>query len=254
MTNSSTVEKSETSWKALYRVGGIAILIAVIFFRRNLGTELTTFKGFGIFTVPETAPTSALDWFTLLQNDKFIGLALFDVADLINYALVGLFFLALYGALRQTNKGAMVAATAFGLIGVGVYLASNQAFSMLVLSEHYAAATTDAQRSTFLAAGEALLAIHNPSTIYHGTGIYASLFLVPLAGLIISIVMLRSDVFSKATAIVGILANGIVLGYFIALVFAPALIWIPPTVSAPFRVIWYIMIAIKLFKLGKDGK
>jgi hypothetical protein len=72
--------------------------------------------------------------------------------------------------------------------------------------------------------------------------------------LIISIVMLRSNVFSTATAILGILANGIALCYFIALAFAPALAWLPPPISAPFRLIWYILIAAQLLKLGRMEK
>ena len=97
----------------------------------------------------------------------------------------------------------------------------------------------------FLAAGEALLA--------NGTGIYLSLLLVLLSGLLISIVMLRSTVFSKATAYTGLLANVFALGYFVALVFAPALVWLPPSISAPFRLIWYILIAVRLFKLASSG-
>lgn len=54
---------------------------------------------------------------------------------------------------------------------------------------------------------EALLAINDPGAIYQGTGIHTSLLLVTLAGLIISLVMLRSSIFGKITAYVGILAN-----------------------------------------------
>ena len=147
----------------------------------------------------------------------------------------------------------MAIATVVGFVGIAVYFASNQAFSMLSLSDQYAAATTDAQRSLFLSAGEALLAINNPGAIYQGTGIYVSWFLIPLAGLIISIVMLRSSVFSKATAYVGILANGFRLSHFIALAFAPALIAFPTSISAPFRVTWLVLIALGLFRLG-SGK
>ena len=67
-----------------------------------------------------------------------------------------------------------------------------------------------------------MLAVNNPDSIYQGAGIYVSLFLVLFAGLIISAVMLRSGLFSKATALVGILANGIGLCYFLTLVFLPA--------------------------------
>jgi hypothetical protein len=74
-----------------------------------------------------------------------------------------------------------------------------------------------------LVSRKALLEINNPGVIYQGTSIYLSLFLVLLAGLIISIVMLRSNIFSKATAFVGVLANCIVMSYFIALAFAPVI-------------------------------
>lgn len=251
MTNQAThVETADSDWKGLYRVGGTAALIAVVFFRRNFGAELMGFRGFGIVAVPATLPSSAFDWFTLLQGNQLLGLALLNLVDLVNYALVGLIFLALYGALQRANKSAMVIATTFGLAGIAVYFASNQAFAMLSLSDQYAAATTDAQRSILLAAGEALLAINNPGAIYQGGGIYLSLFLVLFAGLVISTVMLGSGIFGRATAYVGVLANGLGLIYFIALVFAPALYALPIIISAPFRVVWYVLIARKLFQLG----
>ncbi len=124
---------------------------------------------------------------------------------------------------------------------------------MLNLSHRFATAASEAERASFLAAGEALLAIHNPGVLYPGTGLFLSLFLVLLAGLIISIVMLRSEIFNKATAIAGILANGFGLAFFITLPFIPQYIWLFPTISAPFRMIWYILIAIKLLQLGKKG-
>jgi hypothetical protein len=222
----------------------------------------------GVIDVPEVHPSSAVDWFTLLQDNRLLGLVLFDLVDLLNYALLGLILLALYAALRRTNRSAMAIATTMGLVGVAVHLASNQVISMLNLSHKYAAATTDAQRGALLAAGEALLAIHNPGAIHQGTGMYVGLFLVLLAGLIISLVMLRSRmpngagcpngayVFSKVTAWVGILANGLALGHFVALAFAPAIgptpvvFGLPMAISAPFRVTWYVLIAIRLFQLA----
>ncbi len=115
--NNTNLETPEDRWTLLYNVGAAAALIAVVFFRRNCGTELVTLNGLGIWDVPATTPIYAGDWFTLLQNDLFVGLALFNLIDLINYALVGLIFLALYGALRGINKSAMVIATVFGFCG-----------------------------------------------------------------------------------------------------------------------------------------
>ena len=252
MISSHSVDTEDSSWRALYITGGVAALFAVFIFRRNLAAELMLLVNFGIIGGVPTPPlSSAIDWFNLLQDNRLLGLTLLNFFDLVEYALLGLVYLALYGALRRANRSAMLIATTSGLVGITVYFASNQAFAMLALSERYAAAASDAQRSIFLAAGEALLAVNNPDSIYQGTGIYVSYFLVLLGGLIISLVMLRSELFSKATAVTGILANGIGLCYFITLAFAPAIYWIPHPISAPFRVVWYFLIALRLFKLGK---
>jgi hypothetical protein len=63
--------------------------------------------------------------------------------------------------------------------------------------------------------------------------------------------MLRSDVFGRATACVGILANAAGWGYFIALAFAPAILALPPSISAPFRLAWYVLIALTLLRLAR---
>ena len=242
----SNAKTADPAWRALYIAGGMAALSAVLLFRRYFSVELMQFKGFGLFTVPQTWPASVRDWFVLFQQNRLVGLLLFDLFDLVNYGLVGLIFLALFGALRERHQSAVLLATAACFVGISVYFASNQTFAMLSLSDRFAAASAEQERALFLAAGEALLAIHK-----HGTGMQLSLLLILLAGLIISFVMLRSAIFNKATAITGLLANAFGLGYFIALPFLLLdYIWIFPTISAPFRMAWYILIAIKLLQLG----
>ena len=103
-------DSSDPGWKWLYFTGGLAAVIMVVFFRRNCGAELMLSGGLGILDAPEVAPDNALDWFRLLQDDPFVGLTLFNIFDLINYLLLGLVFLALYGALRPVSRGAMLAA------------------------------------------------------------------------------------------------------------------------------------------------
>jgi hypothetical protein len=249
-----SITTADSEWRSLYLIGAIATLIVVLIFRRFCGAEMMAFNGFGIFSVPEIMPLRAVEWFELLQENPFIGLVLLNLIDLINYALVGLILIALYGALRNENRIAMGMAAMFGIVGITVYFVSNQALGMLYLSEKYAAAETEARRMIFSAAGEALLSESGADLIHQSTGTYISLFLVLLAGLIISIVMLRSSIFNKATGITGILANGIALVLFIMLILAPEISWIPPTLSAPFRMVWYILIAVQLFKLSKVGR
>ena len=105
-------DSADPAWKSLYKIGGVAALLAVFVFRRNLAAELGLLMNFGIVGgVPTTPLTSASDWFNLFQDNWLVGLTFMNFFDLVEYALLGLVFLALYGALRQANRSAMVIAT-----------------------------------------------------------------------------------------------------------------------------------------------
>jgi len=235
----------------LFRIGGAAALIAAVIFRRNLDAEFMLLRGSGIINIgPTVPPSTVIDWFALLQSHPLLGLTLMNLFDLVNYALVGLIFLALFASLRRTSESFMTIAVLLGLTGITTYFASNQAFTMLSLSNQYTAAVSDVQRAMFLAAGQAVLAIHQNNS-FTGMGIYVSFLLVSLSGLIISMVMLQSKVFGKGISYMGILANSLGLGYYIFLLFAPALVFLPLSVSAIFLLIWYILISRRLFQLSK---
>ena len=237
-------------WRQLYKLGGWAALAAALLFRRNLAEEFLLLRLLGIIrSGPQAFPGNTVDWFILLGTHPLVGLTFLNLFDAVNYALVGLIFLGLCPALFRINRSAMTLAMALTLVAVAVYAASNQAFALLSLSGQYAVATTDAQRSGLLAAGQALLAIHNSSANY-GNGPYVSFLFVNLAGLIIAVVMLRSNVFGKFAAWMGILANFFGLSYYLTLAFAPSMSVISLSSSAPFLLIWYLVVGRRLLRLG----
>ncbi|MCJ7566755.1 MAG: DUF4386 domain-containing protein [Anaerolineales bacterium] len=244
-------ETSDSEWKSLYRVGGVAALIAGVLFRRNIAAEV------GLFS-EQTVPVTVGNWFALLQSNRLLGLTYLNIFDLVNYALVGLMFLALYAVLKRANRSYVVIATTLGFVGIAVYFASNTAFSMLSLSDQYAAATSDAERTMLVAAGKAMLTINRFSSpgAHPGAGGYVSLLLIAVTGMTTSVVMLRSAVFNRATAYVGILASALDLAYCIAYVFLPAvdsdvlaICFIPA--AGLLLMIWHILIGLGLFRLGR---
>jgi hypothetical protein len=245
MTDKSVASGVGLHWKNLYRIGGVAALLAGLIFRRNLGAEVSLFS-------KHTPPETVNDWFTLLQNNKLVGLAYLNLFDVVDYLLLALMFLALYAALQQFQKSYLAIATSLGLSGIAIYIASNTAFSMLSLSNECATATSDAQKSALATAGQVLLVdITRPST-----GIYVSFLLIALAGMLTSIVMLRSEVFSKATAWFGILASGLDLIYCLVFPFLPAsstevaaLSTIPA--AGLFWMLWHILVGWRLLQLAR---
>jgi hypothetical protein len=222
---------ADSAWKPLYRVAGVAALLMVVF----IAIQSIVFLAW-------PPPDTVLGYFTLFQQNWLLGLLSRDLVYMLSHALLVLIYLALYAALRRVSPSFMAIALTLGLVGIAAYFASNTAFEMLSLSNQYTAATTDAQRAQFLAAGQAMLAI------YQGTAFNVYYVLSGVATLIISIVMLRSTLFSKVTASVGIVTG--------------VLMVIPSTVGTiglylalmslvPFA-IWCILIARRLFQLAQS--
>jgi len=229
--------KVDSAWKSLYRIGGAAALVAVVLL---LGEII------GLIVYP--LPGTVIDYFTLFQSNRVVGLLDLYLLEIPSYALYVPIFLALYIALRKANEGYMALATILALIGIGVFLATNNPFSMLSLSNQYAAATTDAERSMLLAAGQAMLANTNQRAV---GGFNTGFFLVSVAGLIVSAVMLRSNIFSKATAYLGILTNVLSLADYLREAFVPPIV-MTLLANALLLGIWFIAIGRRLYQLGQN--
>jgi hypothetical protein len=222
---------TDSVWKPLYRVGGAAALITAVLIPIHVI----------VFIVwPPPLEGTVTDWFTLFQDNWLLGLLSMDLLLMADYVLLVPIVLALYVVLRRASEYLMAIGTALFFLAIAVYFASNTAFEMLSLSEGYAVATTEAQRSTFLAAGQAMIAT------YQGTSFHVSYVLGSVAGIIIGAVMLRSNIFSSVTAYAGILGNVIGFGLYV-----PMIGLFLSVVSGPVLWIWYILLARRLFQLGR---
>ena len=223
-------ETADSRWHWLYKIAGAAALISLMIIPIQL-----------IVFIVSPPPSTAIGWFTLFQNNKLLGLLAFELLIIVSNALAIPMYLAFYAALRRVSESFMAIATVLGLVGIVAFFVARPAFEMLYLSDQYAAATTDAQRSLFLAAGEAMYAIFN------GTASHLGYVFAAIAPLIISVVMLRSNIFSKATAYMGIITNVVALGFYI-----PKIGIIFGIISVfPFLMIWNILIARRFFQLGQ---
>jgi hypothetical protein len=237
------VEPVDSDYMGLYRSGGAAAYVVVVI---TLGVLI-------VFTVyPQPSTVSA--WFELFQSNKVIGLLDFWCLEVVMYMMFALVFLSLYIALREANQGRMAIAFTFSLLGVGIFLATNNPFTMLSLSNQYTIATTDAQRTTLLAAGQAVLANTGQRVV---GGFNVGLFLVSVAGLLVSSVMLQSTSFNKSMAYVGILAWSLSLVDYLRQILTQsaliALLVIIPNAMMIF--VWFAMVGRRLNKLGRpDGE
>ena len=189
---------------------------------------------------PQPLDGTAVDWFALFQNNKLIGLIDFEILMIVYVVISIPISLALYILLKRISPSWMTIYLVLSFIGVICFIAARPAFEMLYLSNGYAAAETDAGRAMFLAAGEAKLAT------FHGTSFHVSYVLGSVSGLIMSLVMLKSNLFTKTTAYVRIASSVFDFGLYL-----PVIGLYVSMFSVFFLFAWNIMIARRLFQLGK---
>lgn len=227
----SAPETSGQNWKPLYKLGGLTALLMVM---------LTIGQFIVVMVAPPPYGGSALDWFAVFQGSRLAGLLDFELLMVV-YVIVSIpTSLALYVLLRQTSPSFTALFLILSLVGTMSFIAARPAFEMLALSNGYAAATTDAQRTMYLSAGEGLLAA------FHGTAFYVSYLLGSIGGLIISLVMLKSDLFGKVPAYLRIASSVFDMGLFV-----PTIGLFISVFSVVFLLVWNILIARRLFQLGR---
>jgi len=225
------VEIPDPRWKDLYRIGCIACAAFPVFIAIAV---------IAYFIWPYSPGfTSVADIFADLQNNRLGGLVSLDLSVVVLLPVSIFEMLALYAALKRINESYALIALVLGLVGVVLWLMSKPLVEMVYLSNQYAAATSEVEKSHYLAAGEAL------SAIFTGTAWMLSQFLISISGGISCLLMLRSNLFSRVTAYIGL-----------ALTILGVCFWIPrigpilsllATISG---VIWYALMARDFYRLG----
>lgn len=218
----------DTSWCGLYKLGGATALVSLILIPITIAVYF-------IWPPPDTVVGHYLN----IQESLLVGLLGMDLLYLLSNILLIPTWLALYVALRRTNESLMILAITLGLISIMALIASRPILEMVSLSDRYAAAMTEMEQGIYLAAGEVMMAL------YQGSAFSAHYILGTSGLLIISFVMLQSELFSKRTAHVGIAANVITLGYYV-----PAIGVYISIFSVFFYFAWYLMIARQLRQLA----
>ena len=223
---------SDSRWRDLYKAAGIAAIISEIVIILGLVTY---------FIWPYAPGTESTETILLnLQSNTLGTLISLDLFLFIGNLFSILLFLALYVSLKQVSESYALIAVAVGLIAVGFLVPARPLLELYSLSGKYANATTEAAKSHYLATGEALLAS------FDGVGWFLNTLLGGLSLLVSSILMLRSDIYSKATAYVGIISNVAVCSFFIPVAGIFLLF-----LSVPGYAIWYFLLAKRFFQLGR---
>jgi hypothetical protein len=192
---------------------------------------------------PPPLDGGAADWFALLHEHRLVGLVDLDLLLVADNVLLVPILLALFVLLRQVRESTMLIALAAGLLGVAMYVATNPAVQLATLSDQYSRATTDAQRASAVAAGDAALAM------WQGTAFHVAYLAGSLAGILIGVVMLAGNTFGRTIAWLAIGSNALALGLYL-----PGYGVYVSVFSVVFLEIWYVLLARRLLQLARHGE
>jgi hypothetical protein len=170
-----------------------------------------------------------------------------NALDIFSIAILGLMFLALTIALWQVKPAWMLVAGFFAFLGIATFVSSraDMVTATLSLTEQYAAITTEAESAQILAAGQAVMVLSRATPETFG------FFFVAIASLIISIIMLKTDIFNNGIGYLGILGFVVTLANHIGLILAPAIAPALMSISGLIWLIWWIWVGIKLLQIGR---
>jgi len=220
----------DSRWKGLCKAGGIAALTMLVLM-------IIQIVIYTVWPPPETVE----GYFTLFKSNWLLGLLSLDLLYIVDSVLLIFIYLALYVVLRKAGESSMLIALVLGLTGIAAYFASNTAFEMLSLSSQYAAATTETQKTMLLTTGQAML------ETYTGTAFDIYYVLNTINLFIFSAIMLRSRLFSKTTAYLGIAAGVLMIvpssAGTIGLYFSLASL-------VPWA-IWLVLVGLRLLQFGR---
>lgn len=220
-------------WDTLYRIGAVCAVISILVFIVQI-----------IVFLRWPPPNDVLGLFRLLREHEFIGLLSLDLLIVVDELFAIPIFLALYVALREVDASLMLIATALVMLSVVGFVVSRPPFEMLRLSQQYGTATTDAQRASLQAAGEAMLAV------YSGTSAQTAYVIGSLAMVMVGVAMLRSAAFGRVAGSIGIVSGVVGLGLYIPKV------GLALSVASVFGMMaWNVLIARGLFRsCGVTGR
>ncbi len=220
---------SEGHWYYLYRTAAIAALISVVLF---------LFQIIAFFVWPP--PSNVTAHFALLQSHPLIGLVSLDFVIIVDEVLAIPICLALYLSLRRVHESLMLIATALSAASIVCYLIATPALNMLYLSHQYGAATTSAEREELIGAGQAVL------SSWLGTPYQVGYVVGSIGMLLIGFVMLRSQIFSRLAAYMGILSGAVAFG-----VYVPKVGVFISILSVVGMQVWYVMVALTLLRISE---
>jgi hypothetical protein len=190
-TDMQAVREDVRRWKGLVQLGAWVALASVALIVVQIAI-------YAVWPPPETT----VEFFEVLVAEPVRGMLALDVLYIVSNLFAFLLYLALALVLWRVSRSGVVVALAFAVLGMAAYMASPRPLEMLALARAYGQADP-VEQVALAAAGEGMLAT------WTGTAFDIYYFFNLATLLIFAMLMYRSAIFTRATAVWGLIAAGL---------------------------------------------
>lgn len=231
--------KNEKAEKMLFKAGAWTSILFLLY----------SFITIIIFIViKEGYPQTAGECFDMIRENRFTALLRLDIVSVVVIPFYYLLFYSIYYALKKEYKLITGIALFCTLAGITMFISGVNIASIIIVSDKYHEATSPELKQQLLAACEGMLA----SDMWLNTGAIIRGILIETGAFIFSIIMLKTNVFAKITGWTGIFTHGFDLLCIFTGLFYPPIKDIFTMIAGPVYILWFVLIAIGLFKLEKN--
>ncbi len=237
------MEHSDHSWRGMYTTGCLFTLLVI------LGVLLDILLGSTTGVTQGAVNYAAENHFTELRDNPLRGLYHLDLLNMFIQLLLIPVFFALFAIMRKNSRGLAFLALVVFIIGCSIYVSGNPALSMYELSVKWKSTNNEVLRNIYLGAGEAILA----KGAHGSPGAFMGVALSSLAGILMSLAMMKGRIFNRTTALVGLIANTLMLLYTFLVTTSStsgtlALIFAIP--GGLLLIAWMLLFMIRMYKIA----
>lgn len=234
--SSRTIGEVDQSWKGLYSVSGIHLIVtAVIWIVVSRTASILYASGY------PGDPTSYLKLVSQHQYLASVTWSLWIVADFLLMAPT----IAMYFVLQRNNRILALIGSLFAMF-FNIYdicVTELNSLTLVSLSHGYAIATTEALRSSFIAAATyGYYALPLQTVLSFATGTF---------GYLLWCVPMFKSIFPRWTAIFGAIMSLVALiGSVAPIIPSSAILGFCQFIVVPACALWFILVGVRLFRYG----
>jgi len=244
--NAQTDVVADSNTHILYWLGGFTALLMLLLILADTSVSMMA-------PAEDSSPgeLATLEWFDLFDDDPLRGLRDLGIINIFNSILGIPTYLAVYILHKKEQSQIALLGLVIFLFGSAIYIANNTVLPMLVLSDKYAVATSEVERASLLAAGEAMLARGADFTPGSIVG-----FVLPSIGtILIAYTVAVGQTFSRLTGYIGMIGLSCLLIFTVWTTFFPESFETAMLIAMPgglLAMAWNAALARRLFQLARN--